>query len=123
MFCNAFARRSNVRQVTNLSFAQINAKAEWKKYRNDVPDVNMLIGEYAWSEGLEKNSIPEDSKSGKKKGSFSFFKPVQEPVEQVQTKPQESKSKELLVVRGLGQQLGLLLGGGAAAVKGGGAGA
>mmetsp|Transcript_19453 Transcript_19453/g.43185 ORF Transcript_19453/g.43185 Transcript_19453/m.43185 type:complete len:84 (+) Transcript_19453:238-489(+) len=83
----------------------------------------MLIEEYAWSEGLEKNSIPEDSKSGKKKGSFSFFKPVQEPVEQVQTKPQESKSKEL-VVRGLGQQLlGLLLGGAAAAVKGEGAGA
>ena len=41
----------------------------------------------------------------------------------MQTKPQESKSKELLVVRGLGQQLGLLLGGAAAAVKGEGAGA
>eukprot|EP00639_Heterosigma_akashiwo_P018894 CAMPEP_0206390454 /NCGR_PEP_ID=MMETSP0294-20121207/18620_1 /ASSEMBLY_ACC=CAM_ASM_000327 /TAXON_ID=39354 /ORGANISM="Heterosigma akashiwo, Strain CCMP2393" /LENGTH=49 /DNA_ID= /DNA_START= /DNA_END= /DNA_ORIENTATION= len=49
----------------------------------------MLIEEYAWSEGLEKNSIPEDSKKvgRKKKGSFSFLKPVQEPVEQVQTKP------------------------------------
>ena len=45
------------------------------------------------SEGLEKKSIPEESqKSGKKEHSFSFLKPVQEPVQQVQTKPQESNS-------------------------------